>query len=91
MSNEILPIFNHSGNFGDILYSLPFCMELIKHMDKRVDDFSFNIQINQKADYSSEHPYGNVTMTKGAAEFLHPLLSILGFKEVTISETIPNN
>ena len=30
-------------------------------------------------------------MTKGSAEFLKPLLKILGFNDITISESIPNN
>ena len=78
-------IFNHTGNMGDILYSLPFVLELCEAGNIPLNQCTFNIQIDVPTTYIQEHPNGNVLMTKSAALFLKPVLDIIGFKEVTIS------
>lgn len=87
-SSETLPIFSHSGNFGDLLFSLLFVIELLEHLNSKTKDFTFNIQINQPGQYCSEHPYGNVMMTRKAAKFIQPLIESLGFKNVTMDEEL---
>ena len=82
-------IFNHTGNMGDILYSLPFVLELCEAGNIPLNQCTFNIQIDVPTTYIQEHPNGNVLMTKSAALFLKPLLDIIGFKEVTISSEKP--
>ena len=86
---QLNPIFNHSGNSGDLLYSLHFIIELLECLKARTCDYTFNIQINQPAEYVGTHPYGNVMMTQASAEFMKPLIETLRFKKVTISETLP--
>jgi len=84
--------FNHSGNFGDIIYSLPFCLSVMAH--KKMTKVNFNLQINVDAKYAPglNHPCGSVRMTHGLAEMIKPLLEIQPYiGEVTISETIPED
>lgn len=84
-------IFNHTGNVGDILYSIPFIVELCEKFNIKLSDVIFNIQINAKANYIFKHPYGDVLMNENSANFIKPLLEIVGFKEVTISEEKPKD
>ena len=84
-------VFNHTGNMGDILYSLPFVLELCEACEIQLSQCTFNIQIDAPTTYVQEHPNGNVLMTKSAALFLKPLLDIIGFKNVTISSEKPEN
>lgn len=81
-------IINHSGNLGDILLSMHFTVELLEAINTKVSDYIFNIQINQPAQYSGTHPYGNVMMTLNSAKFLKPLLLNMGFKDVTFEEKL---
>ena len=83
--------FNHSGNLGDILYSLHFCIEYLEYLKIPVTMCDFNLQINQEGDRTNNHPYGKYLMTDDAANFLLPLLKIIGFKQITISEKCPEN
>ncbi len=91
MKDRILT-FSHSGNIGDILYSLNFITEFIKNIKKRqYNKFDFNIKINVKAEYRQEHPYKDVRMTQESAEFLKPLLEETHyFNNVLISEQAPD-
>jgi len=91
MGTQIKPIFNHSGNSGDLLYSLHFVIEMLDYFNAKTSDYSFNIQTNQPAQYAGTHPYGNVMMTQAAAEFLKPLIESLKFKNVSISDEMPDD
>ena len=53
-------IFNHTGNLGDILYSIPFIFELCEKFKIPISNVSLNIQINVKANYLFKHPYGDI-------------------------------
>ena len=65
-----LTAFKHSGNSGDIIYSLPTVWELSKN-----GKANFFIHINQPADYNYDyHPLGNTTMNEKMAQLLKPLL-----------------
>jgi hypothetical protein len=77
--------YNHSGNLGDAMYSLLFATEFAEKLSQ---DFEYNLQINQKATYTEEHPYGDVMLTHAAADFLKPLLMTV-CKDVTVSEDDP--
>ena len=82
--------FNHSGNFGDIIYALPFCLALLKH--KKLTKANFNLQINVKANYFKDvnHPYDLVRMNIATAKMLQPLLeSQVWINKVSISEDVP--
>ena len=62
--------FKHSGNSGDIIYSLPATFALSKNGKAH-----FYVDVNQPADYGTlYHPMGNVLMTEKMAEMLLPLL-----------------
>ena len=78
-------IFNHTGNMGDILYSLPFVFELCEANNIQINDCIYNIQLNAPATYIEKHPNGNVLMTESSALFLKPLMDLIGFKDITIS------
>lgn len=83
--------FNHSGNIGDIIYSLYFCKELINAIDE--SKFNINLQINVKDPVAGaqKHPFGDVRLTKSAAEFMKALLESQEYiNEVTIDENIPD-
>lgn len=81
-------VFNHSGNLGDILFSLHFVKEFCAA--KKIKHPGFNLRINQRANYSQEHPNGNLLMTEKAAVFLKPLLDEI-FAPVTVSPDLPDN
>ena len=62
--------FKHSGNSGDIIYSLPATFALAKN-----GKANFYIDVNQPANYGSMyHPLGNVLMNDKMADMLLPLL-----------------
>lgn len=84
-------IFNHTGNIGDIIYSIPFVFELCEKYNVKISDTIFNIQINVKTTYSIKHPYGNFLMNEGSAKFLIPFLELFGFKRVTTSLEKPKH
>ena len=79
--------FNHSGGIGDILYSLHFCKDL--SFKGNQEKFNFHIQTNIEDNNMKmhSHPFGNVRMTEGAANFVKPLLEAQAYiNEVTISD-----
>jgi hypothetical protein len=62
--------FKHSGNSGDIIYSLPSVFELSKNGKAR-----FYLHANQAGDYKNNyHPLGNVMLTDKMVDMLKPLL-----------------
>lgn len=82
--------FSHSGNLGDIVFSLHFCKELMEY--KQEHCLNFHIQTNVSARYSDPHPYINVRMTELSAKMLKPLLEYQDYiNEVTFSNKIPEN
>ena len=62
--------FMHSGNSGDIIYSLPAVFKLAKS-GKAI----LYLQIDQKAEYQGFHPLGNVMLNRKMAEMLIPLMN----------------
>ena len=70
--------FYHSGNCGDILSSLPFCIEYNKEVGKELQ-FNYTCILNHPASYQKKymlatHPCGNVQLTKKMFDMLKPLL-----------------
>lgn len=67
---KTLTAFKHSGNCGDIIYSLPAVFELAK-----AGTATFAIELNRKLkDVVGFHPLGNVMMNKKVTQMLTPLL-----------------
>lgn len=67
---KALTSFMHSGNAGDIIYSLPTVWELSKN-----GKANFYLHINQPGEYNFDyHPLGNITMSEKMANMLVPLL-----------------
>jgi hypothetical protein len=64
-----LTSFKHSGNCGDIIYSLPAVWELVKN-----GKVEFYLQINTPTRYNNYHPLENVMLNKKMADMLKPLL-----------------
>jgi hypothetical protein len=82
--------FNHSGNIGDILFSLYFCKDLITEIKQ--EKFNFHIQTNVQDPTMKmhHHPFGTVRMTEGAARFIKSLIESQDFiNEVSFSDDIP--
>ena len=76
-------IFSHSGNMGDILFSLHFVKEVIGW--KRPEKAYFVLTYGRPAVYLQGHPDGDVQMSRRSAEFIKPLLEQSGmFREVQI-------
>jgi hypothetical protein len=71
--------FKHSGNIGDIIYSLPCVKAMIDYYNHRNDGgiyvAQYLLQYGVGASYMPgvTHPCGNVRMTKEIAEMLSPL------------------
>lgn len=62
--------FKHSGNSGDIIYSLPAVFELAKNGKAR-----FYFHTNQPATYDKVyHPLGNIMLNDKIVDMLRPLL-----------------
>lgn len=81
--------FNHSGNIGDILYSLYFCKELISAIGQDKFDFHIQTNVNDPTMTAHHHPFGSVRMTTNAANFIKPLLEEQSYiNKVTISDNI---
>jgi hypothetical protein len=71
--------FKHSGNIGDIIYSLPCVKAMIDHYNYGCKDgiyvAQYLLQYGVGASYMPgvTHPCGNMRMTKEIAEMLSPL------------------
>jgi hypothetical protein len=72
--------FKHSGNAGDILYSLPAIRQGVRNAGEKAVLF---LELNQPAYYAAgfTHPLGNVKLNKYMAEMLKPLLVKTDFIE----------
>ena len=78
-------MFSHSGSLGDVIYSLPFCINLSN--GRR---FSMNLQTGVPATYVGVHPAGNVRMDKEGASMIAPLIQEQKYVEsVQISGCVP--
>ncbi len=64
-----LTSFKHSGNCGDIIYSLPTVWELAKKGKAEI-----YLQIDQPTRYNNYHPLENVMLNQKMADMLKPLL-----------------
>src|SRR6476469_796725 len=65
-----LTAFKHSGNAGDIIYSLPTIFELSKNGKAHLF-----LKVDSKGEYSYYyHPLGNVMLTETMVTMLAPLL-----------------
>ncbi len=71
LSHPYKPItaFKHSGNSGDIIYSLPAVFELSKNGKAH-----FYLHVNQPGEYINYHPLGDVMLNEKMANMLKPLL-----------------
>lgn len=61
--------FKHSGNLGDLIYSIPTILELAKK-----EPIDLLVGIGAPTQYSAAHPAGNVQINDAAYEFILPLL-----------------
>ena len=61
--------FKHSGNIGDIIYSLPAVLELSKNGKAHL-----LLNINRKGSYLSYHPLGDLMLNQKMLDMLRPLL-----------------
>ncbi|MEO7802339.1 MAG: hypothetical protein ABIR81_10080 [Ginsengibacter sp.] len=68
-SYKQLTTFKHSGNCGDIIYSLPTVWELAKK-----GKAEFFLQTDQRGRYNNYHPLGNVMLNEQMVRMLRPLL-----------------
>lgn len=70
----------HSGNIGDIIYSLPAMAKASQIHNQKV---TVQLQTNVRAQYADHpnynHPSGSVQLTNTGAEMLKPLLMALSF------------
>ena len=81
-------IFNHSGNIGDVLYSLNFARELAEANGET--RFCFNLQKNVPSEIQQNHPCGKMLMDDAACAFLRPLLEFQPYiAGVSVSEAPP--
>lgn len=80
-----MPKIIHSGNAGDLIYSLPAMRKAAEIKGETVDLY---LHINVPAKYGNfSHPMGNVQMNKKMAEMLEPLLWGLDFiNDIHITE-----
>jgi len=69
--------FKHSGNVGDIIYSLPAVRSLLRN--KGIEKADYYIQLNVPMGYSGPHPLGNVLMNEKFFQMLKPLLKSQSF------------
>ncbi len=73
----------HSGNAGDLIYSLPAMRKASQIHGKPIHLY---LRINVQASYVGNHPLGNVQMNRNIAEMLVPLLlstDFIGQCEIT--------
>ena len=61
--------FKHSGNSGDIMYSLPVIFALCKNGAAHL-----HLNANQRGQYTHFHPLGNIMLTNKMIDMLKPLL-----------------
>ena len=80
--------FNHSGNIGDVLYSLNFAREFAAANGEA--RFIMNLQKNVPLELQRDHPCGKMLMNDSACAFLRPLLAFQPcIAEVSVSDAPP--
>ena len=81
-------LFSHSGNMGDLLYSLYMVTELSEHLGMPA---WLHLQTNVHFDYSYQtHPNGDVGFTQANVEFMRPLLETIPLiRKITFGDEIP--
>jgi hypothetical protein len=62
----------HSGGVGDIIYSIPTLLSLIR--DHRIARVVYHLQLDQHMQYSGPHPLGTLLLSRDYVEKLRPLL-----------------
>lgn len=78
----------HSGNIGDILYSIPAALALAKQSE--FVGIEYKLRTGVQIKYSGPHPLGNVLLTDAYVEFLKPLLEYQPyFKSVYVDDGQP--
>ena len=83
-------IFNHSGNIGDVLYSLNFAREFAAANGE--GRFGMNLQKDMPLEFQHDHPCGKLLMDAAACEFLRPLLEFQPYiVNVSVSATPPED
>ena len=81
--------FNHSGNIGDVLYSLNFAREFASANGE--GSLAVNLQPGVESGIQKNHPCGSVLMDNAACEFLRPLLEAQPYvAQLTVSENVPD-
>lgn len=81
-------VFNHSGNIGDVLYSLNFAREFAAANGE--GRFCMNLQKDVPLELQHDHPCGKLLMNDAACEFLRPLLEFQPYVvQVSVSATPP--
>jgi hypothetical protein len=77
-----IPTFKHSGNSGDIIYSLPAVISLSENLPNHL-----YLALNQLGSYREEHPLGNLRLNEKMASMLMPLLRAQHYlKQVSIHQ-----
>jgi len=66
-------VVKHSGNAGDIVYSLPVAKEISKLTNKKVI-YSLNPDVPIRLDFPDSHPLGGVMLNGTMIDMLSPLL-----------------
>lgn len=89
MSEKPFILFNHTGNIGDLLYSLPMIIELKEFTHYGI---WLHLQTNVQFNYAVNHPNANVGFTDSNVNFCLPLLnSIRSLDKITSGDEIPKN
>lgn len=83
-------LFSHSGNMGDLLYSLYMATELAENLGMTI---WLHLQTNVHFDYAYQtHPNGNVGFTQANVEFIRPLLETIPLiRKITFGDEIPRH
>lgn len=83
-------MISHDGSLGDLVYHSHFAVELSEALSDPIEDFILQTDVKM-AWKVPNHPYVDVNLTRGAAEFLKPFLETCkSFKRVSISDSIPD-
>ena len=89
---ETIPLFSHTGSLGDILFSLYFCKELTEHLGIKQFDLHIRTGVPDEGMRGLTHPYGNVRISRNAAQFMTTLLEAQQYiRKVTCSDDLPEN
>lgn len=75
ISNRDAYHFKHSGNSGDLIYSLPAARALAQGKE-----LHYHLNLDQKGHYGKKtHPLGGVMLNRKMFDMLHPLLSMQSY------------